>query len=79
MCLFFFVIQCRLEMLALLVESKKSTLRFTRKELDMILLFLSYNLCEKMEYVPFIKKVTRNIDIDPQNLTQIEIIVFYRL
>jgi len=50
-------------MLALLVESKKSTLCFTRKELDMILLFLNYNLCEKMEYVPFIKKVKRNIDI----------------
>lgn len=58
MCLvFFFVVQCRLEMLALLVESKKSTLRFTRRELDMILIFLSCNLCEKMEYVPFVKKV----------------------
>ncbi|KYQ58279.1 Thyroid adenoma-associated protein [Trachymyrmex zeteki] len=48
--------KCRLEMLALLVESKKSTLSFTRMELDLILIFLANNLCEKMEYMPFIKK-----------------------
>ncbi|TGZ53696.1 Thyroid adenoma-associated protein [Temnothorax longispinosus] len=53
--------ECRLEMLALLVESKKSTLRFTREELDMILLFLKYNLGEKMEYVPFVKKALRRL------------------
>ena len=45
-------------MLALLVESKKSTLSFTEMELDLILIFLANNLCEKMEYMPFIKKVT---------------------
>lgn len=41
----------------MLVESKKSTLYFTHKELEIILLFLKHNLCEKIEYVPFIKKV----------------------
>ncbi|XP_025991728.1 thyroid adenoma-associated protein isoform X2 [Solenopsis invicta] len=51
----------RLEMLALLVESRKSTLRFTRMELDMILLFLNYNLCEKMEYVPLVKKALKRL------------------
>lgn len=55
--LYFSITQCRLEILALLVESRKSTLRFTRMELEMILSFLKYNLCEKMEYVPFVKKV----------------------
>ncbi|XP_011644648.1 thyroid adenoma-associated protein homolog [Pogonomyrmex barbatus] len=53
--------ECRLGMLALLVESKKSTLRFSCKELDMILLFLKYNLCEKMEYVPLIKKALKRL------------------
>ncbi|EFN66762.1 Thyroid adenoma-associated protein [Camponotus floridanus] len=53
--------KCRLETLALLVESKKSTLRFTRMELDTILLFLKYNLCEKMEYVPFVKKALKRL------------------
>ncbi|XP_011879410.1 PREDICTED: thyroid adenoma-associated protein homolog isoform X2 [Vollenhovia emeryi] len=53
--------ECRLEMLALLVESKKSTLHFTRMELDVILLFLGYNLCEKMEYVPLVKKALKRL------------------
>ncbi|KAL6425099.1 hypothetical protein ACFW04_009413 [Cataglyphis niger] len=53
--------QCRLETLALLVESKKSTLRFTHMELNIILLWLQYNLCEKMEYVPFIKKALKRL------------------
>ncbi|KAL0130897.1 hypothetical protein PUN28_002477 [Cardiocondyla obscurior] len=53
--------QCRLNMLSLMVESKKSTLRFTRQELDMILLFLNYNLCEKMEYIPIIKKALKRL------------------
>ncbi|XP_036143447.1 thyroid adenoma-associated protein isoform X3 [Monomorium pharaonis] len=53
--------EVRLEMLALLVESKKSTLHFTRMELDIILLFLNYNLCEKMEYIPFVKKALKRL------------------
>ncbi|XP_014468567.1 PREDICTED: thyroid adenoma-associated protein isoform X2 [Dinoponera quadriceps] len=53
--------ECRLKTLALLVESRKSTLGFTSKELDMILLFLKYNLCEKMEYIPFIKKALKRL------------------
>ncbi|XP_011351393.2 thyroid adenoma-associated protein homolog isoform X2 [Ooceraea biroi] len=53
--------ECRLETLALLVESKKSTLRFTRMELDMILSFLRYNFGEKMEYVPYIKKALKRL------------------
>ncbi|KYN05760.1 Thyroid adenoma-associated protein [Cyphomyrmex costatus] len=53
--------KCRLEMLALLVESKKSTSSFTVMELHLILLFLSNNLCEKMEYMPFIKKALKRL------------------
>ncbi|XP_020280401.1 thyroid adenoma-associated protein homolog isoform X2 [Pseudomyrmex gracilis] len=55
------IIAKRLETLALLVESKKSTMYFTRKELEMILLFLKHNLCEKMEYIPFIKKALKRL------------------
>ncbi|XP_032686483.1 thyroid adenoma-associated protein homolog [Odontomachus brunneus] len=51
----------RLDTLALLVESKKSTLRFTYKELNIILLFLRCNLCEKMEYIPLIKKALKRL------------------
>lgn len=45
-----------------MVESKKSTLRFTAKELDLILLFLHVNFKEKLEFLPLIKKV-RAIEI----------------
>lgn len=51
----------RLDALALLVESKKSTLKFTNAELDIIFLFLMYNLGEKFEYVPFIKKALKRM------------------
>ncbi|XP_047346981.1 thyroid adenoma-associated protein homolog isoform X3 [Vespa velutina] len=51
----------RLDALALLVESKKSTLKFTNAELDIIFLFLMYNLGEKFEYVPFVKKALKRI------------------
>lgn len=47
----------RLEMLSLIVESKKSTLRFIPQELEVILNFLEFNLGEKFEFVPSIKKV----------------------
>lgn len=40
-----------------MVESKKSTLKFTSKELDIIILFLRVNFKEKIEFVPLIKKV----------------------
>ncbi|XP_070171193.1 tRNA (32-2'-O)-methyltransferase regulator THADA isoform X4 [Polyergus mexicanus] len=60
-CIRYYSEKCRLEMLALLVESKKSTLRFTRVELDTILLWLRYNLCEKMEYIPFVKKALKRL------------------
>ncbi|KAI4501053.1 hypothetical protein M0802_003856 [Mischocyttarus mexicanus] len=51
----------RLDALALLVESKKSTLKFTNAELDIIFLFLMYNLGEKFVYVPYIKKALKRI------------------
>lgn len=60
-CLWHYSEECKLEMLALLVESKKSTLRFTHHELDIILQFLQYNLGEKMEYVPLIKKALKRL------------------
>nr|XP_012233310.1 PREDICTED: thyroid adenoma-associated protein isoform X1 [Linepithema humile] len=53
--------ECRLETLALLVESKKSTLCFTQMELHIICLFLKYNLCEKMEFIPFVKKALKRL------------------
>lgn len=49
--------QIKLNTLALVVESKKSTLKFTSKELELIVLFLRINIKEKIEYVPLIKKV----------------------
>lgn len=77
---FFFIAQCRLETLALLVESKKSTLRFTQMELHIICLFLKYNLCEKMEFVPFIKKVIKKYCLMvQQNLIEIKFFIFCRL
>lgn len=49
--------QIKLNTLALIIESKKSTLRFTSRELDIIILFLRINFKEKLEFVPVIKKV----------------------
>ena len=49
--------QVRLEALALISESKKSTQNFNTPELNLIISFLEYNLGEKLELVPFIKKV----------------------
>ncbi|XP_043666118.1 thyroid adenoma-associated protein [Vespula pensylvanica] len=51
----------RLDALALLVESKKSTLKFTNAELDIIFLFLMYNLEEKFEYVSLVMKALKRI------------------
>ena len=49
--------QIRIVALAVIVESKKSTLTFTKIELDFVIMFLNYNLGERVEYVPLIKKV----------------------
>ncbi|XP_011297107.1 thyroid adenoma-associated protein homolog [Fopius arisanus] len=46
----------RLEVLGLLVESKKSTLVFDNREFEFILEFMSYNLGERLEFIPLIKK-----------------------
>ncbi|KAG7199268.1 hypothetical protein KM043_018130 [Ampulex compressa] len=51
--------EIRLNMLALLTDSRKSTLKFSGPELDLIILFLTYNLGEKLEYLPLMKKVLK--------------------
>lgn len=48
--------EIRLEMLGLLIESKKSTLIFTELELNFILQFVIINLGDRLEFVPLIKK-----------------------
>ncbi|XP_017767432.1 PREDICTED: thyroid adenoma-associated protein homolog [Eufriesea mexicana] len=53
--------EIKLNTLALVVESKKSTLKFTSKELDIIILFLRVNFKEKIEFVPLIKKALRRM------------------
>nr|XP_012149021.1 PREDICTED: thyroid adenoma-associated protein homolog [Megachile rotundata] len=53
--------QIKLNTLALVVESKKSTLKFTFKEFDIIILFLQVNLKEKLEFVPLIKKALKRM------------------
>ncbi|XP_034189800.2 thyroid adenoma-associated protein homolog [Osmia lignaria lignaria] len=53
--------QIKLNTLALIVESKKSTLKFTPKELDIIILFLRINFKEKLEFVPLIKKALKRM------------------
>lgn len=51
----------RLEALGLIVDSRKSTLYFVQKELDLIVYFLTINLGERMEYVPLIKKSLKRL------------------
>ncbi|CAK9832227.1 Thyroid adenoma-associated protein homolog [Anthophora retusa] len=53
--------EIRLNTLALVVESRKSTLKFTSKELDIIILFLRINLKERIEFVPLIKKALKRM------------------
>ncbi|XP_017883798.1 thyroid adenoma-associated protein homolog [Ceratina calcarata] len=53
--------EIKLNTLALIVESKKSTLRFTSRELDIIILFLNVNFKEKIEFVPLIQKVLKRM------------------
>ncbi|XP_076281120.1 thyroid adenoma-associated protein homolog [Lasioglossum baleicum] len=53
--------EIKLTALAVLVESKKSTLKFLPKELDIIVLFLHNNFKEKLEFVPLIKKALRRM------------------
>ncbi|XP_015126019.1 thyroid adenoma-associated protein homolog [Diachasma alloeum] len=51
----------RLEVLGLLVESKKSTLVFNEREFHVILQFLTFNLGERLEFVPLIKKTFKRM------------------
>lgn len=53
--------EIKLNTLALIIESKKSTLRFTSRELDIIILFLRINFKEKLEFVPVIKKALKRM------------------
>ncbi|XP_076752598.1 thyroid adenoma-associated protein homolog [Xylocopa sonorina] len=53
--------EIKLNTLALVVESKKSTLKFTSEELDIIYLFLCANFKEKIEFVPLIKKALKRM------------------
>ncbi|XP_076685887.1 thyroid adenoma-associated protein homolog [Andrena cerasifolii] len=53
--------EIKLNTLALIVESKKSTLRFTSKELDIIILFLRSNFKENIEFLPLIKKALKRM------------------
>ncbi|XP_053978805.1 thyroid adenoma-associated protein [Hylaeus volcanicus] len=53
--------EIKLDTLTLIVESKKSTLRFTSRELDLIILFLRVNFKEKLEFVPGIKKALKRM------------------
>ncbi|XP_008545190.1 thyroid adenoma-associated protein homolog [Microplitis demolitor] len=68
--------EIRITTLSLLVESKKSTLRFLEKELNVIMEFLKFNLGEKFEFVPLIKKVFKRINqslaVFRRNVMQIE-------
>ncbi|XP_033219110.1 thyroid adenoma-associated protein isoform X10 [Belonocnema kinseyi] len=49
----------RLQALALISESKKTTQKYTSAELHLILIFLEYNIGERLEFLPFIKKILR--------------------
>ncbi|XP_066602725.1 tRNA (32-2'-O)-methyltransferase regulator THADA isoform X2 [Prorops nasuta] len=53
--------EVRLCALELLVEYKKSTLRFLSQELYLIQIFLIHNLGERMEYVPLVKKCLNRV------------------
>ncbi|XP_076629490.1 thyroid adenoma-associated protein homolog isoform X1 [Colletes latitarsis] len=53
--------EIKLNTLSLIIESKKSTLRFTSRELDIIILFLRVNFKEKLEFVPVIKKALKRM------------------
>ncbi|XP_043284678.1 thyroid adenoma-associated protein homolog [Venturia canescens] len=53
--------EIRLNTLALLVESKKSTEAFSKTDLTFVTLFLTYNLAERFEYVPLIKKALKRL------------------
>ncbi|XP_044579181.1 thyroid adenoma-associated protein homolog [Cotesia glomerata] len=68
--------EIRLTTLSLLVESKKSTLRFLEKELNIIIEFIKFNLGEKFEFVPVIKKVfkrmSQSLAVFRRNVMQIE-------
>ncbi|XP_063979091.1 tRNA (32-2'-O)-methyltransferase regulator THADA [Diachasmimorpha longicaudata] len=66
----------RLEVLGLLVESKKSTLVFNERELNFILEFLTFNLGERLEFVPLIKKcfkrMKESLAVLKRQTTQVE-------
>ncbi|XP_024228458.1 thyroid adenoma-associated protein homolog [Bombus impatiens] len=53
--------EIKLNTLALIIESKKSTLKFTSQELDIIILFLQVNFKENIEFVPLIKKTLKRM------------------
>ncbi|KAK0096584.1 hypothetical protein PV326_005045 [Microctonus aethiopoides] len=53
--------EIKLEVLGLLVQSKKSTLRFTPKELELIFIFIKLNLGEALDFVPLIKKAFKRL------------------
>ncbi|CAL7943054.1 unnamed protein product [Xylocopa violacea] len=53
--------EIKLNTLAFVVESKKSTLKFTSEELHIIYLFLCVNFKEKIEFVPLIKKALKRM------------------
>ncbi|KOC70573.1 Thyroid adenoma-associated protein like protein [Habropoda laboriosa] len=53
--------EIKLNTLALVVESRKSTLKFKSKELDIVVLFLQVNFKEKLEFVPLIKKALKRM------------------
>ncbi|XP_031835838.1 thyroid adenoma-associated protein homolog [Nomia melanderi] len=53
--------EIKLNALALIIESKKSTLKFFSKELGIVILFLRINFKEKIEYVPLIKKALKRM------------------
>ncbi|XP_034943611.1 thyroid adenoma-associated protein homolog [Chelonus insularis] len=54
--------QIKLSTLSLLVESKKSTLSFSEKELNLILTFLKFNLGKKFEFIPLLKKALQRLN-----------------
>ncbi|XP_015594002.1 uncharacterized protein LOC107267174 isoform X2 [Cephus cinctus] len=53
--------EIRLEALILLVESKKSIPIFTEKELQLIIVFLTNNIGERMDFMPLMKKVLKRL------------------
>nr|XP_033325395.1 thyroid adenoma-associated protein [Megalopta genalis] len=53
--------EIKLDVLAVVIESKKSTLKFLSRELDIIISFLHANFKEKLEFVPLIKKALKRI------------------